>query len=202
MENDKTIVEYGRILYLRRWPIVILLVAIFGFTLINTLFTPKRYTAKATIFPTTANQGGLASFLSSTLAGVVKQDANVVVVLLKSRSMAETVVQKLKLKGKAAYTPQKNIQAYVTKDGAVEICLEDNNPQLAENIVNTYINSLSEYLNEKAISINFVVVDSAKASSFPSSPNLKMNLIAAIVVSLVLGISFSLLDDYFRLVIK
>jgi len=213
-----TIIDYGKIFYARRWPIIILMVAIIGFTLVNTFFTEKTYTAKAVVFPTTINQGGIASFLSSSLAGIVKQDANVMVVLFKSQSIAENVAQKLGLESRfksnikkeskaerlerAAAFLQNKIKASVNKDGAIEVDLEMEDPDLAENIVGAYIIAVSECLAKNTIPINFVIIDPAKASSQPSSPNLKMNLLAALFVSMVLGILFSLLDDYFHAVLK
>lgn len=218
MEKDKTIIEYGKIIYSRRWVIIILMAAIFSFTLVNTLLTEKGYTAKTTIFPTTVNQGGLASFLSNPLAGIVKQDANVLIVLLKSQNLAEKVTQKLKLEdrfltgsekrrkmngfGKAVSILKSKIKAYSTKDGAVEISIELNDPRLSENVCRAYVDSVSEYLNSASIPINFVVIDPPRASNNPSSPNMKANLMTALIVSIVLGVSFSLLDDYFWLVLK
>jgi uncharacterized protein involved in exopolysaccharide biosynthesis len=219
VNREKTIVDYGRIIYRRRWVVIILLAAILGFTLANSLLTPKGYTARAVIFPTTSDQSGIASLLSSSLRGVMKQDASVLIVLFKSMSIAQTVTRKLGLENyfprsggaaenkvagleRTAAFLRSRIGAYVDKDGAIEVKLEVRDPRLAEEIVKNYIVSVSEYLNDNSIPIRFVIIDPARASGRPSSPNLKMNLVAAFIVSIVLGISFSLLDDYFRVVLK
>ena len=218
MEKDKTIIDYGRIIYSRRWIIVILMVAIVGFTAINSFFTEKGYTATAIIFPTTTDQGGIVSFTSNLLGGLVKQDANVLVVLFKSRNMAERVALKLKLEDyflsdserkrningiwRAISVLDNKTNAAVSKDNAIELSVSLNDPELAKNVLEAYIGSVSEYLNKNSVPINFIVIDPPRASPNPSSPNTKLNLITALIVALVLGISFSLLDEYFRLVLK
>jgi capsular polysaccharide biosynthesis protein len=152
------------------------------------------------------------------LSGVMRQDASVLIVLFKSQNMAETVARRLRLEdyfpdnsgkhdkarglAKTSSFLRSVISTYVNKDGAVEINLEAKDPRLAEEIVNSYIVSTSKYLNDNSIPLKFVIVDPAKASSRPSSPNLKMNMLAALIVSLILGISFSLLDDYFQVILR
>lgn len=220
MNQEKTIIDYGRIFYIRRWPIIILSCAIIIFTYINTIRAEKGYTAKATIFPTSVTQSNISSFLLSNLSGgVMRQDANILLVLFKSQNIAELVVQKLKLEylGERNNNKKNNISeinlntaslikskinSFLTKDGAVELNLELKNPDLAQKTLDLYINVVATYIRENSFPIDFNVVDSPRASHIPSSPDLKTNLIAAIVVAIIVSILFSMLDDRFHLISK
>lgn len=133
--------------------------ATFILTCVVTLLLPNIYTATSRILPPPQEVGGLTSMLGgmggivSTLAGVElgSPSADLYVGMLKSRSVADAVIDRLHLmdvyeckKRAAAYEAlERNTRIVVgKKDGIVSVSVDDKDPARAAAIANAYVDEL------------------------------------------------------------
>ncbi len=142
---------------------------------------------------TGSESGGLGAALSAlpfagALGGIsgVQTPADKIMVILKSRTIAEAVIKKFDLMklfydkdwdfAKGTWkNPDKHplvedaVKLLTTdiakfnksKEGAITVSVEWKDPILAADIANYYVTALTEVLNEKAINVTIQVVDKA-----------------------------------------
>ena len=200
----ETIIESRRMLF-AFFAIAVVMAYFFSWT------TPKMYTAEATILPVTSGSGaGLANFLAGTGLGMLTNSetkANVILIAMSSQTLAENVLKKLdnddlllkkpkeKLKPndleKAANTLRANVvRSFVTKNGSIIISATMRDPVMAAKVVNTYLEELSLFFNQKGISMNFNIIDPAKPPGSPSNTNLMKKLVISLGIAFFFGLMY------------
>lgn len=159
-ENEINLLDYWRVIWKFKWLIGGLCFVSVAAALILGLLSPKIYESKVTII--TPREGGGSNFLSALGAvGLGQQIASigipsltpnrdVLVSILKSRTIAHNLVEQFKLKDyykvlhveNAIQSLQGTTKVSVSKEGVIEIKVEDNNPQMAADIANAYTEQL------------------------------------------------------------
>ncbi len=163
-EDEVNLLDYWRVIWKRRWLIVGLCSAAVITTMIVSLMQPKIYESTASLLPQldSGQGGGLSSFLASSPAGNAAQSLGIALpgipatptdifaAMLKSRTMADDVVEQFDLKmyyeaetmhdARTALTGATSIK--VTKEKVIEITVEDTYPQRAAEIANFYVTNL------------------------------------------------------------
>lgn len=161
-DEEINLLDYWRVVRKRAWLIVALCTLSVLVSLGHSLWLPKIYESTATILaPPEGTRGGLG--LASTLAasGVMQlagglslpsltPQRDILLSLLKSRTMAGRVVQQFnlqefyeaKFESDAIRHLQSVTNIMLSKDGIISIKVEAIDPQLAADMANFYIDSL------------------------------------------------------------
>ncbi|HOJ92238.1 MAG TPA: GumC family protein [Dictyoglomaceae bacterium] len=159
MEEEISLVELSHIIWKRRGLIIsLVLVSVIG-ALIFSLLSPKIYEAKTVILlPTQGSSSSTLSALSQNLPvsigilGISTPSANMVAIL-KSRSAAEYVFNKLHLENyfkeqdyeEALNALMKSINISTNdKENTITVTAESRDPKLAAEIANTYVEALEK----------------------------------------------------------
>jgi len=172
--------------------------------------TPRSYTAEATIFPMAGSNTGVAEFLAGTGLGMLtyaETKANIILVALNSQTLAENVLNKFDIADLILNKPKSGlkptdlemaarvlrsgiIRAGVTRNGSISVSATLSDPDKAAKLVNTYLEELSVFFNQKGINMNFNIIDSARPPLLPSSPDLMKNLIISLGIAFFFGLVF------------
>ena len=129
------------------------------------LLMDNVYTAKVMIMPPQQTQSSAASIMLSqvgalgSLAGVDKSPSGLYIAMLKSRSVADYVIDRFKLisvyKTKTYMATRKRLEGSVTmtagKEGMISIEFDDKDPKLAAAIANGYILGLDNLVRRIAV---------------------------------------------------
>jgi tyrosine-protein kinase Etk/Wzc len=131
---------------------------------------PAKYTAVTKILPPQQSQSSLSSMLGqlgalSSLAGgkdmlALKNPSDLYVGMLKSRSIADSVIKQFDLKhtykddnmADARMDLAKRVEIESGKDGLISVSFEDKDPSRAADIANAYVERLYEASQRLAIS--------------------------------------------------
>ena len=159
-EEEINLLDYWRVIWKYRWLIGILSSTSVLAALIFGLLSPKIYESRVTILsPRETGSGGLLSALGA--AGIAQQIAGVsipslvpnrdlLISVLKSRLIAKDVVERFNLKERyktialeEVVEAAKNIpKVSATKEGLIEIKVEDTDPKMAADMANFYVERL------------------------------------------------------------
>ena len=223
-ENEVTPIDYWGVLWRRKMMIIILCVAAVAATLVVSKQLPKYYKSDAVILPIAPEAGGLNAALSANpLAGALvgsiglSSPADKILVLLKSRTIAERVVKRFDLirvfnerkwdAAKGAWKdPEdpplledavKDLEKKVTsfkksKEGAITISVEWKDPKLAAEMANYYVAALAEFMKNKSINTTIQIIDPAVPAERKSWPKIGINTALAGVLSLFVGVMIAL----------
>ena len=171
---------------------------------------PKAYTARATIMPISNQSGGLTSLLAGSSLGMLANpelSGNIIFVALKSRTLAENVLNKFAdtelIINKAAknMTPKDReaaveklrnniLKVYPGKNGSIVVEATLRDSEKVANLVNQYVDELALFLNDKAINMNFTVIDPAQPPLEQSAPNLKIVVALAFCLAFILSAAY------------
>lgn len=137
------------------WNVVLTTVIALGVSFV----LPKWYTARAVLLPPTEEDTG--SFLSQLLPrglGGIKMPgaptmADVFVAVLKSRSVADRIVERFDLvrryhskdAERAAKALEGHVQFRVGDEGTIAILVEDKNPRMAADMANAFVEELDRF---------------------------------------------------------
>ncbi|WP_447974965.1 GumC family protein [Nitrospira sp. Kam-Ns4a] len=158
------LLDYWRVIWKRRWLIGGLFVASTVTALVVSLLMPKVYESTATLLPSldSKESGGLGALLAASGAGGAAQSlgislpgapatpTDIFVAMLKSRIMADAVIEQFNLrtlyKAKTMEDARKQLESNtkitLTKEKVIKITVEDTNPQRAADIANFYVTNL------------------------------------------------------------
>jgi len=164
--EEINILDYFQVLVKRRKMILGLVLGVMILTAIISLILPKTYRATTTLLPPEESQGlGLETMLTKTpLPGLriprASKTADVFVQILKSRTVAQGVIQNLDLMRvwgmdnfERAREKLADISSiFASEEGIVTIQVEARSPQLAAAIANTYVQELDRVNKEKSSS--------------------------------------------------
>ena len=214
--REPTLLDYWNIIYKYKKFIIIVTGLACVITLIISLMMPKIYTATTVVLPPEAEKGGKlsflgSSFLSSSLPDLMGGDANtnMVLAMLKSRRMAEDVVNKfnlieaykVKTTGTAIGALQKNTSILLTKEKAISLSIESTSQQLSADIANYYITNLDLMNSELSITSAKPVVrvlDRAFPPERKSKPKISQNILVSLFSSFFVSIFIIFLKDYMK----
>lgn len=227
-EELMNLMEYWNLLWRRKFLLSVFFILFVTMAMVISLLLPKYYQSETLIITSGSESGGLGSALSSmpfagALGGAVgmQTPADKIMIIMKSRTIAETVIRKFDLvkvfnvkqwdtaKGswKNPDTPplmQDAVRQLNTdlsrfsksKEGAITVCVEWKDPQLAADIANYYVYALTDFLKDKSMNITVQVVDKAVPAERKSRPKIKQNMMLAGAISLFLGIFIIFFLEY------
>jgi uncharacterized protein involved in exopolysaccharide biosynthesis len=160
MNEEINLLDYWRVLWKRRWIIAGLCAAAVIAAMLLSLGMPPIYESTATILPPAEGKdGGLAAALAASGAaggvggfftGIPANNADLFVALLKSRIMADEVIQRFDLKSRyhaklmtdARVRLEGSTKISVSKEKVIKVTAEDQDPKLAADIANFYVANL------------------------------------------------------------
>jgi len=165
-EDEINLLDYWRVIWRYKWLIGALCSTSVVAAMIFGLLSPKIYGSTATmLIPKEGRGGGLLSALGAS--GIAQQivgislpsltpNRDLFISILKSRLMAKDVVERFGLKERyQARTMQHAINAAKgipkisqTKEGLIEVKVEDTDPKLAADIANFYVEQLDRRVTE------------------------------------------------------
>ena len=162
--DEATLLDYGGVVWRYKWLILaVCIVAGLG-TLVVTLRTPKVYESTVTLL--TPKEGGAGGVFSTIAAsGILQQlpglslpsltpNRDVLVSVLKSRRLAQPVVEKFRLQERyqalhlqdAIATLQALTTISISKEGVISIKVEETEPALTADIANSYVEELDRLI--------------------------------------------------------
>jgi uncharacterized protein involved in exopolysaccharide biosynthesis len=164
--GEINLLDYWRVIWNYAWLIMLLCAISASAALVFSRLSPKIYDSTATILiPREGAAGGLLSMIASS--GLMQQVAGVSVPsltpnrdlflsILKSRLIAKKVVEKFNLKELlGTKTLQETIEAardlpeiFITKEGVIEVKVEHNDPKMAAEIANFYVEELDRLVTQ------------------------------------------------------
>jgi len=227
-DDEINLLEYWNVLWKRKWFLIGLFIVTVVATMLISLLMPKFYKSETVIISTTSEAGGLGAALSSLpLAGMlggaagIQTSADKLMVILKSRSIAEAVIHRFDLlkvfydkEWDASKNTWKNeskhplladavkeltssvVKFTKSKEGAITISVEWKDPKLAADIANYYVFSLTEFMKDKSMNITIQVVDRAIPAERKSRPIISLNMTLAGITSLFLGVFAVFVQEY------
>jgi len=160
--DDVNLLDYWRVLRKHGWMILgLICVSVFAAGYYSYYVMPKIYESTASILSPRESSGGgtgLAAAIATSGARQILADImpptgsnrDVFVAILKSRTMAQDLVDRFKLREyyKAKYNEQtvKALQGAtdikVSKEGVVSVTVEDKDPKVAADVANAYVTNL------------------------------------------------------------
>lgn len=161
----------------KRWKLIgVFVVVVTGLAIVWSFTLPKLYTATATIMPIGTSSGGFASAIGQSglgaLLGVVGggevAPGQQLMVLLRSRSLAEQIIKKnnllpvlfpkapeqtLSVDEKTAGFLQGHMKFIEDKKNGnlITVSAQFEDPKLAADVVNLYVDGLQEFINENSL---------------------------------------------------
>jgi succinoglycan biosynthesis transport protein ExoP len=227
-EKEINLLEYWNVLWRRKYLLIALFIVFVAVTMVISLFSSKYYKSETLIIASGPESGGLGAALSSLpfagalgVAGGIQAPADKIMLVLKSRTIAEAVIRKFDLlkvfnaqqwdavKGSwrnpnkpplmedAVKLLNTNISKFSkSKEGAITVSVEWKDPQLAADIANYYVYALTDFLKDKSMSITVQVVDKAIPAENKSRPKIRQNMMLAGVTSLFIGVFLAFFLDY------
>ncbi len=167
VNDEVSLLDYWRVIWKRRWMIGGLCVAFVVVAMAVSLSMPKIYESTVTLLPQLDSKegGGLGALLAATGAGAAAGAAqslgislpsmpatptDLFAAMLKSRIMADAVIEKFDLKdhyeAKTMQDARKALEGdtkiTVSKEKVIKITVEAKSPQLAADIANFYVSNL------------------------------------------------------------
>lgn len=209
MDDEINIIDYWRVIRRRQKTITAIFVFAVLFALVYSLTQPKLYKATATIMPVDSGSGVLASALAAVpflggVGGAGGAGETKLLPILKSSVLATKVHSKLddeyfldnemnsKLSpeqiklGRIAHL-QNSINV-VSDAGLLLVSITWNDGQQAANIANLYINELGVFLNNHALTVNYLLLDEAQKPIARFKPKIQLNMVVGSALGLLLGI--------------
>lgn len=173
----------------------------FGWTLLQ----PKVYTADASGIVSV----GVNKDLSTAVAGETysKSRAKAYLDVAKSRAVAETVIEDLKLPETAPEQLISKVSSTNPVDTAtLKFTAQSNTPEAARDLAEAWVRAVSKQVDEfekgpegsteKSI-VSFRSLDSAQLPTAPSSPNTRLALLVGLLAGLALAFGYALLRNLF-----
>ena len=163
MEDEINLLDLLLVLLKRKWLIFWITFLAIVFSVCYSLYLPEKFTATARILPPQQQKSGISSLLSqaggafgglaSGLLGGGQSSSDVYVGIMKSRTVADVLINKFDLKKlwEAEYIDPvyKSLSGItkinVSKDtGIISVSVEEEDPQRAADMANTYISALDQ----------------------------------------------------------
>jgi len=217
MEEDEiNLLDYFRVVWKYRKTMIAVFFAVTIITLINNVMAPVIYQSTASVLPPEIeNKGaGALSQISQGLVGRMLPNlsaggstTNTVIAMLKSRRMANDIIEKFNLKklweqkfvSDTIRDVQGGTSVEISQEGVISITVESTDKQLAADIANFYVSNLNRMNEELELSSAKPVVrilDVAKPAEKKSKPTIRKNVMLSGIAALFLGIFIAFLLEY------
>lgn len=154
-EDEINLVDYIKVLYKRRWMIIILVFVSTFFVGTLSLFKPKMYEAQATFFPMNVRE----YYSPQPEALAMKRQLDIedlIISILESRKMADRIIEQLNLKelwkeklmadARKALRSASKITLEI--NGIIKLSVKTKSPKLSAKIANAYVDNL-DYFNRE-----------------------------------------------------
>jgi capsular polysaccharide biosynthesis protein len=196
-EHALSLGDAARIIRRRLWVVLLVVVVLTGVAVGFTLAQTPTYEASARMLVQRQAAGD-----SPNLGGDIEGLQRLTKTLseaVDSRPVAETVVEQLEL-GMSAEDLLDNLRVQqIPETQFIAVNYRDPSPeraQLVANKVGEVSTGLISEVSPDANSVTLTVWQPATAPASPASPNLKLNVLLALVVSTVLGLGLAFLLEY------
>jgi uncharacterized protein involved in exopolysaccharide biosynthesis len=165
-QSGSDILDHVSIFAKNKWLVVAIPFGTAFLALIFTYLLPNIYTATSRVLPPQQNPASTASMLGQTgaLAAIapaiwLKSPSDLYVGLLRSRTVADGLIDRFKLKNvygvdsptSVRQTLESRTRIVVGKEGLVSIHVDDESPMLAANLANGYIDELYKLTSALAV---------------------------------------------------
>ena len=162
LSSDVTLLDYWLVIWKRRWLIGALIVGLVLIVMVLSLLAPKIYEATTAILPPVAEPsgGGMTAAaallggggMSISLPGMPATPVDLFVAMLKSKTVAEELVQrfnlvqvyKFKAEEDAVRSLEGSTKISTSKEKVIRITVEAEDPQLAADLANGYAEGLDK----------------------------------------------------------
>lgn len=173
--DDVNVLDYLAVLWRYRWLIAGVFATVIGAAFIFTVITPKMYESAATLLAPKEGAaaagllGGLAaSGLAQTVPGLAQTvpglanfsaspNRDLLVAVLKSRTMSQIVVEKFGLRERYRVRYMEDaikelqtrisVSAVVTREGIISLRVEDTDPKIAADMANFFVDQLDRLVS-------------------------------------------------------
>lgn len=192
--------ELLRAIWSRLWIIVLATILLVGAALGYSLAQTPEYEASTMILVGQQQQRSEApSNLGSDVQGL-QQITQTMAEAVGTRPVAEEVIQNLGLQVTSKDFLEENLTVeQVNATQFIEVSYRDQNPDTARQVANAVGDVFSEQVSDVSTSANSItatVWERAEAPDEPVSPNLLVNIGAALAAGLLLGVGLALLMEY------
>jgi len=204
--GEMDIFEYIKIIYRKRWLILVMVLVGMLFTGVSSIRQPEMYEATATFFPLNVNYNVKSDGLMVKPQFDIK---DMVVSILKSRSMANRVVEQLELKklwnvrymSDAARALRGSIAVTFEQNGVIGLSVYSNQPELSAKIANAYVDNLEYFNSQLNITAQKQIVQVIDRAVVPDT-RMPRNTVRKVIVSGVIyfltAVCLVLVMDFIR----
>lgn len=189
--------EIFSILRRRLWLIILLLILfMLASGLVSYYVIDKKYEASTTLMIMTTDEIEYNEILlNQKLASIYSE-------LIKTRAVANKVIENLKLRISYEQYKSKVKVNFVEDAGLIRIQVSDKNPKLAADIANEIALVFIEDVKRVMRVENIQVIDEAQVPTKPVSPKPVLNISIAGILGFMIGVFISFLKEYLDNTIK
>ena len=160
-DDEATVADYARVVWRRRWMVFALCASVLLATLVVSLMAPRIYESSASVIAPKEGSGssllgglaaatGLMQQLSGASLPSLAPNRDLLISVLKSRTMAQSVVARFKLQERyraqyredAVRRLQNSTNILLSREGVITVKIEDIDPYQAAEIANFYVEEL------------------------------------------------------------
>lgn len=205
-ESEIDLIDYLKIIYKRRWLVLALTVMGMLYACITSVRQSEIYEASATFFPLSMNNNVASQGFTVKPQLDIKDMA---LSILKSRNMAERVVEQLdlqklwnaRLKSDAVRALRGSVTVALEQNGLIRLSVCSISPELAAKIANSYVDSL-EYFNSQ---LNITaqrqivqVIDRATVPDTKTPRNTVKKVMMSGVIYFIIAVSFVFSEEIIK----
>lgn len=195
--------QYLSIIYKRLWIIVLFSIIAIGVSAYISLYILKPvYEANTTLFVNNKNiDSQLPIAYNDVMVGqmLVKDYSE----LIKSRTVTQSVIDELNLKGVNPSDLAGEISVNSKNDTRIiQIKVRNGDPKIASSIANQLSNAFIIKVTELMKVDNVGIVDIAETPNSPVKPNVKINIVISFFVGIMASLGMIFLLNYFDDTIK
>jgi len=181
VDNDQIrIIDYFRVVFKYRFIIILVVLASISCSYFVVQSKPDIYEATASFFPINFRNPVVSEF-EPRQKGTEISNVNLIMALLKSRKMANRIVNQQNLqslwaddlKSRVRETLQNMTSVQLEKLGFIRLTVKSTSPQLAANIANAYVDNLSYFNETLSLGSKKKIVQLIDLADIPDSPTPK-----------------------------
>lgn len=190
--------------------VITLIFGLISFTLSKYFITPK-YESSITMYVNNRRSTSYeeTSSETKTLSSDITASQQLVptyIEMLKSNNVLQTVADTVEERTKEVFTVKKIKEMLtaeaVTNTEIIKVSIKTTDPAIAREIANAIAEVAPEKIQNFIERSDVRIIDGAKISNTPVSPNIRNNTILGALLGLVLSISFILLRELFDVRVK
>ena len=199
--QDEYILSLGslvRVLWKRLWVIALVVIVVVGAAVGLSLAWPPTYQASIKLLVGQNESTVGESNLGSDVSGL-QQFTSTLTTVVDSSPVAEATIRRLDLQ----ITPGNfldNLSAeQVSGTQVIEVSYEDSSPERVQKVVNTVGSVFSEQVSEISANnggVTAIVWETAAVPTRPESPDLRLNILVALVMGTTLAVFLAFLMEY------